>query len=797
MRSTHAKITTISAILIACLGYIATAYSQPKPLRIGIIVDGPWERNAEILKLFQTEIQAVLGSDYTVEYPPTAQRVADWDPEQINAHINDVLADPSIDLVLAMGVLSSNDVCRRGPLAKPTLAPFVIDPVVQGIPVHGDSSGVHNLSYITWPHRVANDLAIFHEIVPFRHLAMMTTRSIEQAAPGIGVRSEQIVETLGARFTLIPVDTSLNDAIAAIPADADAVYLAPLLRLPEGAIQELANGLIQRKLPSFSMLGEREVELGILAGLGQQSNFDRIARRTALQIQRIMAGDDPASFSTILRRDEHLTINMATARAISVWPPWALLTEANLINDVREAADCHLTLSTAIDSARAHNPDLAAAEHSVSAGAQQVVRARARLLPQIDASVLGTIIDEDRASASLGSVAERELSGSIEAEQVVFAEGAWADLAVQRRLQEARVAEFDRIRLDIAQQTASAYLALLRARTLEKIERDNLRLTRSHLQLAQTRLAVGTAGQAEVYRWESELASGQKRAIEANSQRNLAEMALNRLLHRPSEAPFTISETGLDDPSLPTADARFRRYVDDPGAFRLFRQILSDAASEQAPEIHQIDATLSAQKRILASRKRAFFLPTVGLSAGATRLFDEAGAGSDFELPFPELGPGADNTDWFVGLQISLPLFHGGSRIADVSEARATLSQLERERGSVVQRIDQRVRSATHSFGASYAGIQLSREAAEAARKNLELVSDAYARGAVSILDLLDAQNAALVADQVAADAVYNCLSDWIEVERATGRMSHLSSPAERTEWLQSVDQRFRDAGLD
>ena len=42
-------------------------------------------------------------------------------------------------------------------------------------------------------------------------------------------------------------------------------------------------------------------------------------------------------------------------------------------------------------------------------------------------------------------------------------------------------------------------------------------------------------------------------------------------------------------------------------------------------------------------------------------------------------------------------------------------------------------------------------EAADAAAKTLEVVTDAYARGAISILELLDAQNAALVTEEAAA----------------------------------------------
>ena len=48
----------------------------------------------------------------------------------------------------------------------------------------------------------------------------------------------------------IPV-TGVDDALASLPADVDAVFLALPLFLPPGEMHELAQGLIDRGLPSF------------------------------------------------------------------------------------------------------------------------------------------------------------------------------------------------------------------------------------------------------------------------------------------------------------------------------------------------------------------------------------------------------------------------------------------------------------------------------------------------------------------------------------------------------------------
>ena len=110
--------------------------------------------------------------------------------------------------------------------------------------------------------------------------------------------------------------------------------------------------------------------------------------------------------------------------------------------------------------------------------------------------------------------------------------------------------------------------------------------------------------------------------------------------------------------------------------------------------------------------------------------------------------------------------------------------------------MEQRVRSALHDFGASYASIELARDGAGAARETLRLVTDAYSRGTASVVDVLDAQNAAVVAELDAANAVYDFLIHMMEVERAVGQYGVLMSGEERDAFFQRLEAYFADAGL-
>jgi outer membrane protein TolC len=192
-------------------------------------------------------------------------------------------------------------------------------------------------------------------------------------------------------------------------------------------------------------------------------------------------------------------------------------------------------------------------------------------------------------------------------------------------------------------------------------------------------------------------------------------------------------------------------------------------------------------------------VPELSFQASVTQLLDESGAGRETPLEglSPIEFPEADDTNWSLGVNLTLPLYTGGSRRAELGRAREDLNRLNLERRDLADRIEQRIRSALHQARASHSGIRLSRQGAEAAGKNLELVTDSYSRGAVSIIELLDAQNASLTADQVAANAVYDFFVDLMEVQRAAGNFDIFLSTEEKDRWFGRLEEYWNRTAPD
>jgi len=794
---THPGRTICLAVWLLALLIIALP-AAAAPLRIGVVMDGPWAGNAPLLELFKTELIALTSGEFPVSFPADKTITGDWTMTGVKAAADKLLNDPDVDLLLAIGVLTSHDLAHRGPLPKPTVAPFTVDRAIQGYPLLQEASGVSNFCYLASPSPIRRDMQAFSKLLPFKRLAVLTNRPYLDFIPALTDELAANLASEGIAMTSVAVDSSAEAALAGLPKDIDAVYVTPLLRMPQEELQLLIEGLKLRGLPSFSYFGHSEVQQGILAGAAPKSDFPRLARRTALTIQSILLGKDPGELSVLFSQEDRLSINMRTARAIGFSPTWEQLIEAELIAEEANGPTRELTLAETVKEALNVNLDLAAADRRIAAGEAQVRKSRAALLPQLTVVANGLLIDEDRAEASFGIQTERTLSSGLVLEQSIYSESRRTNYQVQGRQQEAKIQERRQLRLDIAQAAADGYLNVLRAKTLQTILTNNLRVTRSNLALARRRQAVGFSGPAEVYRWESQLARDRKAVVQVATQRSLAEIALNRLLQRPAEEAFTTAEVDLGAPEFLVSNQRLEPYLATPAAFARYRNFMVQEGLAEIPELQRIDRAIDAQERIQLAARRSFWAPEVSLRAGLNQNLYEGGAGVDspFTGSLPIEIPQANDTDWSVGLNLSLPLFTGGARGAELQQANEQLAQLNIERQALSDRLEQRIRSALQRARASHIIIRLSRQGATAARKNLDLVTDAYSRGLVSIIELIDAQNAALVADSRAASSVYDFFIDLMEVQRSVGRFDFFLGPQQREDWFGRLEKFWQQDAI-
>lgn len=782
-------------LILAAIGALHAAApagkaQDPSIVRIGVVYDGDWSLLRSLITAVQTELDVLVEGEFVIEYPPELQHDGGWDLALIDARFRQLLTDDSVDIVVTAGLAASQIACLGQGYDKPVIAPLSLDFKIQNLPRQGSSSGVRNLTYIAMPSTLRHELASFRKLVPFDNVALIANREVLEAMSEIGPRTLQQLEGLGIEAHYLAAGRTAASVLEQIPQGTDVVYLWPLL-LDEGQMARLIEGLNERRLPSFSWLGRDLVEAGMFATLSPDAGRARLARRLALVIQQILLGTPPEMLDVDFAASERLIINVATARRIDAWPRFEVLLEAELVGASEQDDLPELTLSSSVQRAIDSNRALEAERVSIRAALEDGAISRSRFRPSLEASLSGVQIDQDRATAGQGAAPERKALASLTATQLVYSDAALAGVAIERSLQQSREASFDQTYLDVALETAIAYLNLLRARTQTEVRRTNLELTRSNLELARSRRDIGTAGQSEIYRWESQIASDRRNLVDADAKHRSARVTLNRLLHEPLDAEFRAIDVSTVDPAFSPGSGLLDGYIETPLHFRTLIEFIVNEGLAVAPEIRALDASIDAQKRALSSAKRRPWMPTLSAQASLDEGLDSAGAGSG---PLPVGSP--NDTDWSLALVATLPFYSGGELRAQRRQTDLELTSLRLRREAVVEQVEASIRVALIDARASFTSIGLAQDAAEAAGQNLELVQDAYARGAVRIIDLIDAQNSSLAADLAGTDAVYNFFIDLMRVQRASNRFDFFTTRVERDAWGQRLREHFEAHGV-
>jgi hypothetical protein len=223
--------------------------AQPRPAQIAIVLDQESPRFEPLIDAFQREIRGFFRPGEVVVLPPL---VADGTVAGVTAVLTCAMEDPSVAVVVTLGSIGSHLLARSGPLTKPAIAAGVIDASWQGIAQRDGASGVRHLTYVDQSYPIGRTLADFHQLIPFRKLAVLLDRDLLDAIPQVRAGAAGLVTEVGAEAAIIPARDDAEAILRAIPADVDAVYLTPLPRMTDAGLTRLLAELSARRLPSLS-----------------------------------------------------------------------------------------------------------------------------------------------------------------------------------------------------------------------------------------------------------------------------------------------------------------------------------------------------------------------------------------------------------------------------------------------------------------------------------------------------------------------------------------------------------------
>ena len=755
-------------ILVALLLCISAPGQAQEKVVVAVVLDGPSARLANQQQLYVDELLVLTENEFDVEI---REFMGAWTKDSTLSTIDAAYADPDVDLVLAVGFVANQVAATRSEFPKPTFLPVILDTGLLKSGAKDGTSGVRNLNYLTAYANFDDDLDTLSRFKPYRNLVLFVDETLSTAIPQLRNAALDVSSAKGITLIEVTHDGVDHRLMNRVPAGSDAVFIAALPRMPATDFADLIAAINAAGLPSFSFVGVTDVERGLLATDREPRDVDRQARLNALNMQAVMLGERTEDQPIASLKKEQLTINMATARQIGLSPSFDLLSDAVLLNRVPEVTGDEYGLVEIARMAIEQNQDLLAETYGVQAGLEEIARARANLLPQIGASGSYTVRN-DSPLVSAGLSSERSTDAAISVDQLLYSDAASANLKIQTQLQKSRLASFDEFRLDVVLAASTSYYAVLNARSQLAVQENNLRISKANLELAENRVSLGSSTAADVYRWQAEVARAQILVLNERATENQAHVTLNRILHKPQGVRLALREASFNEPFVMTRK-EFDKLIASPADYATFSRFYIERALRQAPELEQLNAQIVAKQRDLTSQRRSYWLPDFSIGGRYTSNLGQSGLG---------VGPpsGENLDDWSVGLQATLPLFSGGLKKANVSRASYELRQLESLRSSAEERVEEAIRSQLHSVQAAYAQIDLTAIAADASLKNYNLVSDAYARGAVNVIELLDAQETSLTASAASAESLYNFLSIIMAMQRAVGGYDYLLPPEER-----------------
>lgn len=757
----------VAGVLGLCLDDSTAQTDTSKPhFGVAVLYDGESERMADRQQKYVDELLTLVSGEFDIDIDIFR---GDWSKESIEQAMTDAYAAPQIDMLLVTGFVSNQLAAARGHYPKPTFLPTIVDTGLLPAAAAVGTSGIPNLNYLAAYADFANDLDMLTRIVPYRNLALFVDQELASAIPELRQRAYVASEEKGIKLIVIMHDGVDHELMKRIPAEADAIFVSGLPRMPNEDFDLLIDAINAAALPSYSFIGGADVERGLLATNNEPRDLNRQARLNALNMQAVMLGERAEDQPVASPNKRRLTLNMATARRIGLSPSFNIMSEATLLNQERTVSGQAYGLVEIANEAIAKNMDLRVEQYGLLAGTEEIARARARLLPQVSAG-LGVTTRRESPSVTAGFLAEETTDGTISLNQLIYSDSATAALAIQKSLQRDREQSLHEFRLDVIRAATTAYYQALNARAQLAVEESNLNVSRTNRELARDRVRVGSSTPADIYRWDAEVARAQIRLLNAQAAATKTWTSLTRILHRPQNDRFVLRDATFNEPFVITR-REFDTLISSPADYERFSAFMIERGLGQAPELAQIDARLAAKQRELLSEKRSYWLPEFSVGGKYTTNINQSGAGA-FS------GEGLD--DWSVGVQATLPLFAGGLRKANVSRAGFEVRQLEAFRSSTAERVEEEIRNRLSDAQAAYGRIDLSVAATEASRKNFELVSDAYARGTVSIIELLDAQDASLSANGSLIDSRHQFLITVMALQRSVGGFDYLLPADER-----------------
>ncbi len=352
-----------------------------------------------------------------------------------------------------------------------------------------------------------------------------------------------------------------------------------------------------------------------------------------------------------------------------------------------------LTWSQCVQEAAKNHPDLIAAVESIKQSQAVKQETASGLYPQISANL--------SAQASKSSSANKQTNTyayGVSGSQLIF-DGIKTINNVRAAGESIKASQqgYRFTSSEVRLRLRTAFINLLKAQEMVKVTGEIVKIRRDNLELITLSYESGLEHKGALLTTQADLASANfqlaqaKRDIELAQHQLVKEMGLKEFKRLSVTGDFKVNETASEKPDF-------------------------DVLADKHPSLLQAAAQKNAAEFSLRSTYGNFF-PNLSVQAGA----DKTG---------PRWSPA--NSQWDLGAFLSLPLFEGGLRTAQLSQAKALYNQLEASERSTRDGLIVGLSSAWVSLQDAVETVDVQNKQLLAAQERSKIAEAEYSTGFIS-----------------------------------------------------------------
>lgn len=436
-------------------------------------------------------------------------------------------------------------------------------------------------------------------------------------------------------------------------------------------------------------------------------------------------------------------------------PPYAeeALGRPNACADLQPSGP--VTLRDALDRALCNDPHVRSAWLDIKEKAAELGQAKAAWLPTVtaDYQVLRDNSVTDVHDHPNLSSANRSFVQTVDAtvNLVIWDFGSRSAASRAAREMVLAATESYRAALQAAVGTvAKDYYAALGAAGQAAADQKALDAARKTAMAAAARVEHGIAPISDKLQAETSLQEAVYASQKAESDARAARGVLAIDMGQDPSAPYVLPDVASMEQLEGVGGASVRELLEE--------------ADERDPGIAAAIAQLDAAKAQV-DKVKADGMPTVSLASKYTRNNQPASLG----LGIPQFP--ATGRDWYVGVQVRIPLFEGFSRSYQVRAAEAKVAQQAQAVRDARKQVASSVWTSYETVTASEENVQSTQLLLDIADRSFDAANRRYQHGAGSILELLNAQSALARAQKEHVSSLTDFATATLQLATRLGRL--------------------------